>query len=493
MFSDLKKLILITCAFTVAAQNVENSKLVTISQGSIRGYRNAEHDIYEFFGIPYATAPTGIQRFKAPLPPPTWTQILEAVDNGIICPQNPSFGFVPFKQMQEDCLIANIHVPNTEETNLPVLVMVHGGAYALGFGHMWAPRRIAGTKKVITVSFNYRLGAHGFLCLGTPEAPGNAGMKDQVALLRWVRDNIANFGGNPNDVTISGNSAGSSSVELLMIAKPAQGLFNKVIPESGSNVASWSAHTDPIKSAKEYARLLNFGNVDDLNALEEFYKTLPYDTLNSAYEINQYNGNLYFSPCIENNLGEEMFLDDSPVNIIKSERFRKVPLLYGFTDMEGLLRIGQYDDWFDAMNEHFSEFLPDDLEFENEDEKERVAQSVKEFYFGSSRVGIRTIFGYIYYFTDAIFAYPMLRSAKLQVETGHDSIYLYHFTFYKQFPSVPGVPDALTNKPGADHCDQSYAVLDPTLGPVPEENYTEEYRQLRAIMVEFWVNFITTG
>lgn len=258
-------------------------------------------------------------------------------------------------------------------------------------------------KKVITVTFNYRLGVHGFLCLGTPDVPGNAGMKDQVALLRWVRDNIANFGGNPNDVTISGFSAGSSSVDLLMIARPSQGLFNKVIPESGSNVASWSAHADPIKSAKEYARVLNFANVDDLNALEEFYKTQPYDTLNSVDETNQYNGDLYFSPCIENDLGEEMFLHESPVNIIQSESFRKVPLLYGFTDMEGLLRIDQYDDWFDAMNDNFSEFLPADLEFEDENEKERVAQSVKEFYFGNSRVGIRTIFGYIYYFTDAIF------------------------------------------------------------------------------------------
>lgn len=395
--------------------------------------------------------------------------------------------------MQEDCLIANIHVPNTEETNLPVLVVVHGGAYFIGFGHMWSPRRIAGTKKVITVTFNYRLGVHGFLCLGTPDVPGNAGMKDQVALLRWVRDNIANFGGNPNDVTISGFSAGSSSVDLLMIARPSQGLFNKVIPESGSNVASWSAHADPIKSAKEYARVLNLANVDDLNALEEFYKTQPYDTLNSVDETNQYNGDLYFSPCIENDLGEEMFLHESPVNIIQSESFRKVPLLYGFTDMEGLLRIDQYDDWFDAMNDNFSEFLPADLEFEDENEKKRVAQSVKEFYFGNSRVGIRTIFGYIYYFTDAIFAYPMLRSANMQVETGHNSIYLYQYTFYKRFPSVPGVPDALTNKPGADHCYQTYAVLDSSLSPVSEDNYTEEYRQLRATLIEIWVNFITTG
>lgn len=395
--------------------------------------------------------------------------------------------------MQEDCLIANVYAPNTDETNLPVYVLVHGGAYSNGFGHIWAPKRIAGTKKVVTVSFNYRVAAHGFLCLGTPEAPGNAGMKDQVALLRWVRDNIASFGGNPNEVTISGYSSGASSVDLLMIARPSQGLFNKVIPESGGNVASWSAHTDPIKSAKDYARMLNFNNVDDLEALEEFYKTVPYDVLNTFMVMNTYNTNLYFSPCIENDLGDEMFLDDSPVNIIRNERYTKVPLLYGFTDMEGILRLSLYDDRFNVMEEHFSEFLPDDLEFENEEEKEAVAQSVRQLYFGNERIGINTIFGYINFFTDVVWAYPMMRSAKMQVEAGHDSIYFYYFTFYKKFPSVPGVPDVITNKPGADHVDQTLAVLDPTIDAIPEAAYTEEYRQLRATMIEMWVNFITTG
>lgn len=395
--------------------------------------------------------------------------------------------------MQEDCLIANIYVPNTEETNLPVYVLVHGGAYSNGFGHNLAPLRIAGTKRVVAVSFNYRVAAHGFLCLGTPEAPGNAGMKDQVALLRWVRDNIASFGGNPEEVTIAGFSSGGSSVDLLMLARPAQGLFNKVIPESGGNLASWSAHTDPIKSAKEYARMLNFNNVDDLDALEEFYKTVPYDTLNSFGVMNVYNSNLFFSPCIEADLGQEMFLDDSPINIIKNERYTKVPLLYGFTDMEGLLRLSLYDDRVNVMDQHFSEFLPADLEFENEEEKEAVAQIVRQHYFGNSRIGIRNIFGYINFFTDVVWAYPMLRSAQMQLEAGHDQIYLYYVTFYKRYPSVPGVPDVVTNKPGADHTEQSLAVLDRTLNAPPEESYSEEYRQLRATLVEMWVNFVTTG
>lgn len=136
--------------------------------------------------------------------------------------------------MKEDCLIANVYIPDTEDKNLPVYVYVHGGAFQLGWSNMLVPKALVSEHTIIIVTFNYRVGIHGFLCLGTEDAPGNAGMKDQVALLRWVKKNIPNFGGNPDDVTIGGHSSGSASVDLLMLSKSAEGLFNKVIPESGA-------------------------------------------------------------------------------------------------------------------------------------------------------------------------------------------------------------------------------------------------------------------
>lgn len=120
---------------------------------------------------------------------------------------------------------------------------------------------------------NYRVGIHGFLCLGTEDAPGNAGMKDQVALLRWVKKNIANFGGNPDDVTIGGHSSGSASVDLLMLSKSAEGLFNKVIPESGVSTSVFTIQSEPLENAKWFAKANNFTDVDDVYALEQFYKT----------------------------------------------------------------------------------------------------------------------------------------------------------------------------------------------------------------------------
>nr|AIY69064.1 carboxyl/choline esterase [Chilo suppressalis] len=187
----------------------------------------------------------------APLAPPTWVEPFDAIDKGIICPQ---FSVPAGKTAQEDCLVASVYVPNTNKTNLPVMIIIHGGQFLVGYGDVTTPRQLVNSQKVIVVTFNYRLGIHGFLCLGTKDVPGNAGMKDQVALLRWVKQNIASFGGNPDEVTIVGCSAGGSSVDLLMISKLTKGLFKRVIGMSSANVGVTSVQLDPVEYARTQAR-----------------------------------------------------------------------------------------------------------------------------------------------------------------------------------------------------------------------------------------------
>lgn len=174
-------------------------------------------------------------------------------------------------------------------------------------------RDIVRSQKLIVVTFNYRLGPQGF-CLGTEDVPGNTGFKDQIALLKWVNENIANFGGNPNDVSIGGESSGSASVDLLMLSKMTEGLFHKVIPQSGSSTSMWAVQLNPVASAKKYAKSLNFTNVDDIFALEEFYKTAPIERLMPDASLGWYDGTLEFATCIEKGR-EEMFLDDARANI----------------------------------------------------------------------------------------------------------------------------------------------------------------------------------
>lgn len=509
-------LCIIVCAASAAA-DAQESKLVHIAQGPVRGYKDPDTGVYFFQSIPYASVPTGSDRFKvrkkienislilkwlrfhilifvlyfqAPLPPPTWMDPLEAVSQNIACPQAelPIPG-LPELNQQENCLITSVYVPDTQENNLPVVVYVHGGAFQLGAGDWIKPTKLVAENNIISVTFNYRLGTHGFLCLGTEDVPGNAGMKDQVAALRWVKKNIASFGGNPNDVTIQGSSAGSAAVDLLMLSKSAEGLFDKVIPESGASIAPWTIQSDPLENAKRNAKYLNFTNVDDIYALEHFYKTASFKQITSLPFFHNPDSIFGPSPCVERPTGADIFLDKSPVDILKSGNYRKVPLLYGFANMEGLLRIDIFDSFKYKMNEEFSDFLPADLKFESRKQKQDVAKQAKKFYFSDKPVGEDTILSYIDYFTDVIFAYPMLRTVKYHVEAGHDQIYLYDYSFVDN--NTPVVP--YTEVKGANHCAQTEAVFGGMQGFLDLKESTDEFKKMSSTINKIWGSFIKTG
>nr|ARM65392.1 putative antennal esterase CXE21 [Ectropis obliqua] len=489
MWRIIRLVCLVAVVGCAGADDVRESRVVRITQGPVRGYKDPDSGVYFFQGIPYATAPTGPNRYKAPLPPPTWMYTLEAESKNIACPQAAfQWGEPMMINQQEDCLIASVYVPDTQEENLPVVVYVHGGAFQIGTGDMILPTKLVAQNNIIAVTFNYRLGTHGFLCLGTDDVPGNAGMKDQVAALKWVKKNIASFGGNPDDVIIEGGSAGSAAVDLLMLSKSAEGLFNKVIPESGANIGTWAIQSDPLENAKQFAKSLNFTNVDDIYALEDFYKTTPFEILTSAPFFDKVDSTVGPSPCIERSAVGEAFLDKSPVDILKAGEYKKLPLLYGFANMEGLIRIGFFDMWKDKMNTKFSDFLPADLKFESTKQKEDLAERVKKFYFGDKQVSEDNILSYVDFFTDVMFAYPMLRSVKYHVEAGHDQIYLYEYNYVDE--NTPNVPH--TNVKGADHCAQSGAVVG-LQSFNDKKTPSDEFFKMSSTLCSIWGNFIKTG
>ncbi|KAL4705243.1 hypothetical protein ACJJTC_010262 [Scirpophaga incertulas] len=479
--------LLVFCA-RLAEGDTRESRTVQTTQGSVRGYKDPNSDVFIYYGIPYASVPTGENKFKAPLPPPTWLTTLDAVDQGIICPQTivPE---IPFfyegKQVREDCLIANIYTPKTNVTNLPVVVYVHGGAFQGGYGTMGGPTNMVQSQHFVAVTFNYRLGIHGFLCLGTETAPGNAGMKDMVALLKWVKANIASFGGNPVDVIINGYSAGSAAVELLMLSPETNGLFSKSIQESGGSLAAFAVQNDPISIAKDFAQKNNVKNIDNMQALEEFYKTATLDTLTNDSFQNRKDQTFVFAPCIEQpTLNGPSFLSDSPYNILKTGNYKNIPMLYGFCNLEGLIRIQFLKDWSSAMNDKFTDFLPPDLQFANVAERNQVAQSIKQFYFGNNTIGDATTLAYVDFFSDMMFIYPMIRSARLFVSTGHDKVYLYQYSFYDNDTA----PVPFSNVRGAAHMTQTLAILDQD-----ESKISEDFKNMKALMRETWGRFIKTG
>jgi para-nitrobenzyl esterase len=212
---------------------------IKIDQGVLNG--ETEDDVQVFKNIPFAAPPVGDFRWRAPQPGPIWSGARDATEFGPICPQNPKEYTKGLKQ-SEDCLSLNVWTPNTTSSaKLPVMVWIYGGAFVTGGAAMqFYDGTDLAKRGVVIVSFNYRLGELGFFAHPAlasehtgDDATGNFGLLDQIAALKWVQKSIAAFGGDPNNVTIFGESAGGMSVNDLIVSPMARGLFAKAISESG--------------------------------------------------------------------------------------------------------------------------------------------------------------------------------------------------------------------------------------------------------------------
>jgi para-nitrobenzyl esterase len=218
----------------VAVTATENL-VVRIKAGELRGAH--ENGIAAFRGVPYAAPPIGDQRFSPPQPVPPWHGVRDANKDGPIAPQGRSrlaHIMGDFERPQsEDCLTLNIWTPAPDFAKRPVLVWIHGGAFSSGAGSLpwYSGEQFAANGDMVVVSINYRLGALGFLCL-PGVSDGNLGLLDQAAALRFVRDNIAAFGGDPENITVAGQSAGAASIAILMTMPAARGLFRRAILQS---------------------------------------------------------------------------------------------------------------------------------------------------------------------------------------------------------------------------------------------------------------------
>jgi len=253
-----------------------NQAIVATISGKVEGVH--QEGLYIFKGIPYAAPPVGKLRWLPPQPVEAWQGVRPCREFGPIAPQTPPVGgFIVHGEepQNEDCLFLNVWTPGLDNARRPVMVWIHGGAFTMGSGSeaMYDTESLTRRGGVVMVTINYRLGLLGFLRLkeatgGRVPATGNEGLLDQVAALKWVRDNIAVFGGDPSNVTVFGESAGAMSIGCLMAMPPASGLFQKAILESG--VGSTAVSLEHSRGVTErFLKTLNIkGNdVDGLMAL----------------------------------------------------------------------------------------------------------------------------------------------------------------------------------------------------------------------------------
>ncbi|MCB0944742.1 MAG: carboxylesterase/lipase family protein, partial [Mycobacterium sp.] len=243
---------------------VEPSTVVHTAQGALRG--TTEGGVGVWRGIPYAEQPVGDRRFRAPAPPTPWSGVREALEHGPVPPQGRSFvggGRDDPKIRDEACLTVTVwSPPRSAGSALPVMVWIPGGAFVYGAGQLqlYNGSRLAANGNVVVVNVTYRLGVFGGFELGGLGAgfDDNLALRDQIAALRWVADNIAAFGGDPQRVTVFGESAGATSVLALLASPAADGLFARAIAQSPALPLIADRETRA-RRAHEFLELLGVG------------------------------------------------------------------------------------------------------------------------------------------------------------------------------------------------------------------------------------------
>jgi para-nitrobenzyl esterase len=279
--------------------------------------------VASFKGLPYASPPIGSLRWRAPRPPPVRPEILTADQYGPACLQLPIPGEPEQDRVSEDCLTVNVFRPFEVNSRLPVMVWIHGGSFVTGAGGdpLYDGSRLA-QEGVIVVTFNYRLGALGWFAHpalapdGSDGAIANYGMMDQIAALRWVRDNIGAFGGDPNNVTLFGGS----SVAMLMLCGESNGLFQKAIIQSGKGREPLRTLDQAEVAGAEFSRLAGAGSISDLRA------TAPEILLGAANSLLERSPASVY-PVIDGRLVKQSIADG-----FRAGRENRVPLIIGTND-----------------------------------------------------------------------------------------------------------------------------------------------------------------
>ena len=290
--------------------------VVEVNCGKIKGY--TENNLHIFKGIPYAEPPIGDLRFIPPQVKKPWNGVLETTEFGPCAFQ----GYTALEDItgklqpeSEDCLTLNIWTPAIDDKKRPVMFWIHGGAYIFGGSRSPAydGTSLALRGDIVIVTINYRLGAFGLLYI--PEITANVGLLDQVLALKWVNENIAKFGGDPDNITIFGESAGAYSVITLTAMPAANGLFRRIIAQSMPIISSKVNK----RSTKQLMNLVGIKKVD----IDALRKIAPEEIIKAQNEISK-GGALVFSPIIDGKI-----ISAHPLAVMKEGKCKNIDLIMG--------------------------------------------------------------------------------------------------------------------------------------------------------------------
>jgi para-nitrobenzyl esterase len=399
-------------------------------QGSVEGGQHRK--VWAYRGIPFARPPVDALRFAAPEPPEPWTGVRRAKEFGPSAPQiGPVNRFIRTviaaagSTQSQDCLYLNVFTPAPDRRRRPVLVWLHGGAFILGSGStgLYDGGRLARRGDVVVVTLNYRLGALGYLswrslCGEVDRPPENLGVLDQLAALEWVRDNIEEFGGDPENVTVFGESAGAMSTGVLLGTPRARGLFHKAILQSGAAHNAWYQR-DADNIAQQFVRALGIERTtpEAIRALS-VGEIMRAQAITSA-RIGLSDGVMAWQPTVDGSL-----LPEHPLTSIDQGQAVRVPTLIGTNRDEWKLfmlgdrRVQGLDE--EAFQQRMSQLL-----INAGPGKERVNEAYARV---KGRFGSEPSERWAAFQSDQVFHYPAARLAD-SLSDAQPQTYAYLFTW----------------------------------------------------------------
>ncbi len=450
---------------------------VTVDSGTLEGAMNAAGTVRIFRGAPFAAPPVGDLRWQPPRPVKPWSGVREAREFGAHCVQGRVFGDIAprGKEMSEDCLNLTVWAPaKPAGGRLPVYLWFYGGGFAAGAED--EPRYDAESfarRGIVAVNANYRLGAFGFMAHpeltreSAHKASGNYGLLDQVAALEWVRRNIAAFGGDPERITIGGESAGSLSVSALMASPLSRGLFRQAVGESGAFFGSVGGH-GMIPLAESEKQGVRLEAALGAKSLAEMRAKSADEVLAAAMKMN---GGFAFWPGVDG-----YFLPEDVGAIFAAGKQSRAPLLAGWNADEVRMGVTM------AKEKPTAKTFPEQL---RKQFKDRAAAALKVYPAATDEEAMQSAGDLA---SDNFIVFGTWKWIEMQARTGEP---VYRFQFDRATPAPEAMLKTGVKSVGAPHASELEYVFD--MLSSKKADWQPEDQKVAETMNAYWANFIKTG
>ncbi|KAM4614477.1 fatty acyl-CoA hydrolase precursor, medium chain-like [Discoglossus pictus] len=497
----IRILLLLCLALVVQGKGQDDANtILAVKHGKLQGktleVKETDRTVHVFYRIPFARPPVGPLRFAPPQPPEPWGGIRDATQPPPICLQDQTSmekfreifkAEIQLPRISEDCLFLNVYTPANRDKNsrLPVMVFIHGGAFTMGGAFMFDGSALSAYENVVTVAIQYRLGIPGFFSTADKHAPGNFGLLDQVAALQWVQENIEHFGGDPDSVTIFGESAGGVSVAAHVISPLSKGLFQKAISESGVATIPGLvvSKTEDVLLFRNFIANISGCDSPDSNYIVNCLKKKSEDEI---VDISKSLKIGVVPACVDG-----LFFPKSAEEILAAKESNPVPFIVGVNNHEfgWILPLGMnLSGTADGMDKDTVRSLL--LNIPMLGVSSELVSIIMDEYFGHTDDPHEIRNQYLDLCGDTTFVLPALKTARYHRDSGLP-VYFYEFQHRPSF-----FHDLKPDYVKADHGDELFFVFGAPF--VAEANIytsqtTDEEKTLSRTFMKYWANFARNG